>query len=168
MATPPKLPPKLREGHSDTREATRLINAMRDQIVAGNIGGNTVVSGQFSTPFSDDILGSSLGTAEVVGQVETPSVLASFQVQYGATAESAGGSGQIQIVIGGGDFTPDGTVLATIPVTSATPGRVEFPATGVDPVTYDNSAGDTRIKLVLTAAVAGQYLKVWDGTLVLV
>lgn len=163
MASPPKLPPKLTEGRSDARETIRLVNAMRDQIAAGNIGGG---SGQFSTNFSDDILGSSLGTAEVVGQVEIPSVLASFQVQYGATAQSAGGTGEVQIVIGGGDFTPDGTVLATVPVSSATPVRITFP-TGA-PTTFANVSSLTRLKLVLTSAAVGQYLKTWDSALVLV
>lgn len=165
MANPPKLPPKLTEGRSDARETLRLINAMRSQMEAGGISGG---SGQFSTRFSDDGLGSSLGTPEVVGQVETPAVLETFAVQFGAQAQSDGGDGVIQIVIGGGDWTPDGTVLASVSVPSGGLARVVFPVDGDPVVIYTNTPRDTRIKLVLTGPAPGQYVKAWDHALVLV
>lgn len=161
MPNPPRLPPKLIENKSDERQTFELINAMRNQMLAGDLSGG---SGQFSTRFSTNGLGSDAGTPEVAGQVETPVAIETFKVQFGAQALDAGLFGTIQIVIGGGDWTPDGTVLATIHATSADFVRVEFDG----PDIYANTAGDTRIKLVLTSSLDGNYVKVFDQSLVLV
>lgn len=157
---PPKLPPKLREGKSDQRETFRLINAMRDQMVAGNIGGG----GQFSTRFSTNILGSNLGTEEVVGQVEIPEVLSSFTAEAACQETSSGGAGVIRLRLGGGDGTPDGDVLLTI----AAPASASFIRVfGVAPFLYLNTNSYTRLKWTLASFSAGNYLKVADAAVTL-
>lgn len=162
MASPPHLPPRLIEKKSDERDTFRLINAMRDQLAAGTIGGG---SGQFSSNFSNNILGSNAGSEEIVAQVEVPNVLDSFQVLFGCLETSVGGDGAIILRFGGTDFATDGDVLMTLAAPlAASFTRVAFAA----PSSYVNTSGFTKLKLGLASFAVSDYLKISSMAVTLV